>query len=361
MKWTALISSLLCLLLPAVSQAQLRVKTLPQPPVSKAARNGFKIPLIIGTPAPIAERINLWIQYMQLGIVAGSGSDSPMEYGKDEGGTTSLDYDVAAQTSNLLTLDLSGEYMGAYPSTGRSTATFDLGSGRPVKIDDLFSPLGLRRFAKRVVRDRAKTIHAYLATLSTPRDGDPDDIASSREQYQQCIGYMVGGDTGLGDLQLSSDALAVTADCGFPHVIAALDNVGPMTFNQSYAALKPDLSAYGQCLLVERRLDCRPATDKPHIGVYQGFVGAHVPITLIITGQDMAAPSEAVYFYDRIRKPIALTLSTPQAGHMTLERTADAKTQVESESFQLTIAPNGNLQGQWSQPGKSPLPVTLGY
>lgn len=361
MKWTALISSVLCLLLPAVSQAQLRVETLPLPPVSKASRNQFKIPLIVGTPAAIADRINEWIQYTQLGIIAGSGSQAHVEYATGEGGTTSFDYDVAAQTSNLLGLDLTEEYMGAYPSTGRSTVTFDLGSGRPIKIDDLFTPLGLRRFAKRVVRDRAKTIHAYLATLSSPQDGDPDDIASMREQYQQCIGYMVDGDTDLGDLQLSSDALAVTADCGFPHVIAALDNVGPMTFSQSYAALKPDLSVYGKCLLLERRLDCRPATDKPHIGVYQGFVGARVPITVIITGQYMAADSEAVYFYDRIRQPIALSLSTSEPGHVTLQHAADAKAQVGPESFQLAIAPNGNLQGQWSQPGKPPLPVTLNY
>lgn len=361
MKWTAWASTLFCFLLPGAVRAQLHVETLPHPPVSQPSQKTFKIPQIIGTPAAIAERINIWIQFTQLEIIAGSGSQSPVEYATGEGGTTSLDYDVAAQTNNLLALDLTGEYMGAYPSAFLSAVTFDLGSGRPVGIGDLFSPLGLRRFAKRVVRDRAKTIHAYLATLSTPPGGDPDDTASLRMQYQQCIGYMVSGDAFLGELQITRDALAVTADCGFPHVIAALDEVGPMTFSQSHAALKPDLSAYGQCLLIEHRLDCRPAPGKPHIGVYRGFVGAHVPISLIVTGTYTAEPSKAVYFYDRIRKPIALELSTPEPGHMTLEHAADAKTGAKGETFKLTIEPNGDLHGQWIQQGKPPLQVALDY
>ncbi|WP_244968176.1 hypothetical protein [Pseudomonas sediminis] len=49
-----------------------------------------------------------------------------------------------------------------------------------------------------------------------------------------------------------------------------------------YGELDADLSAYGRCLLLERRSDCQHPGDLEAGGVYWGKIGDHYPITIII-------------------------------------------------------------------------------
>jgi hypothetical protein len=109
----------------------------------------------------------------------------------------------------------------------------------------------------------------------------------------------------------------VTLDGEFPHVIQALDDLGPLSHNETYSTRSPDLSAYGRCLL--------------------------------LTGDDLG-DDNAVCFYDRHRIPIPLAVKPSQPNHLVLERRADTPgRKAVTETFDLAIAVDGMLSGQWMQ------------
>lgn len=352
------LGSLLFLLCPLVVHAELRVAALPAP--DPATAEAFKVPMITGAPTDVAERINLWLQYKQLEVIPGHYSRSPFENVGGNSGTTGLGFDVAAQTSNLLSLKLNGEYMGAYPSAGQSAVNFDLASGRPIVIEDLLTPAGLSRFSKRVAAQRLKTIDAFISTLSTSQstDGrDADERDSQRTQYLECRSNNIADGAPSGDLLLAKDHLSTASDCYFPHVIQALDDIGEMKHSETYAALARDLSPYGLCLLLAQRRDCQLPMDTLHAGVYRGSLGGRFPVTLlVIAAADKTA--DALYFYDRIGAPISLVSTMPGPRRVRLEVKADSRNPA-SEVFDLVVQRDGSLEGAWTQTGKAPLSVTL--
>jgi hypothetical protein len=141
----------------------------------------------------------------------------------------------------------------------------------------------------------------------------------------------------------------VTLDGEFPHVIQALDDLGPLSHNETYSTRSPDLSAYGHCLLIEQSKNCVAGSGKAHHGVYQGLLDNKRPITWLLTGDDLG-DDNAVCFYDRHRIPIPLAVKPSQPNHLVLERRADTLgRKAVTETFDLAIAVDGMLSGQWMQ------------
>lgn len=356
------LGALFFLLWPLAVCAQLHVETLQLPDTAIDTRR-FKVPKVVGTPIEVADRINLWLQYTQLDVIPGHYKGSPFDNaGQGDSGTTGLDYEVITQTPNLLSFNLSGEYMEAYPSTNRSTANFDLASGRPILVEDLFTPLGFSRFSKRAIVARLKTIDDFVTSQgrSGGSDGglDADEKESQRTQYRECrAGYIASGPR-HDELVLAQDHLTVSSNCGFPHVTQALDDLGSIEHSETYVAMDRDLNPYGHCLLVERRTDCKIPLQKLHVGVYRGSIAAHYPLTLLVT--DNGYSLQALYFYDRIGTPTSLTTTTPSPNHVRMELPAPgSRNSAAAEVFELVIQDDGSLQGTWAQSGKTPLSVTL--
>lgn len=354
--------SLLFLLWPLAVCAQLHVETLQSRDAAIDAET-FRVPKVVGTPIEVADRINLWLQYTQLEVIAGHYKKSPFDnVGKKDSGTTSLDYGVMTQMPNLLSFNLSGEYMGAYPSSNRSTVNFDLASGRPILLEDLFTPLGFSRFSKRAIVARLKTIDDFVTALGRPggsNDGvDADDKESQRSEYQECRARYIASGPRHDELVLAEDHLAVSSECGFPHVIQGLDELGSIEHSETYVAMDQDLNPYGHCLLVERRTDCKIPLQKLHAGVYRGSIAARYPITLLVMDRD--AYLETLYFYDRVGTPMSLTTTTPSPNHVRMVLPAPgSQNSAVAEVFELVIQDDGSLQGTWTQSGKPPLSVTL--
>ncbi|TCV96404.1 hypothetical protein EC912_102755 [Luteibacter rhizovicinus] len=358
----------LALMLPIASHAQLRVEQLKSPVDPKEAET-YKVPLIVGTPSDVADRINLWLQYEQLDVIAGHYKKSPFEHEDGNSGTTSLDYSVLDQTPNTLSLEIGGEYMGAYPSSGHVRYVFDLNTGRPVRIGDLFSPEGMARFSKRVTRERIATINETIAQPDPTRtnEKDPeatDDLKMQREQYEECSQSLAQSGLDYDALVLADGHVKVLRGCGFPHVIQALDDIGEMEHSETYAALSHDLSSYGRCLLIDKKTDCKLPSNNVHAGVYRGKLGGRTPITLMLVS-NYSNGYTSFYFYDRYGTPIGLELTQPSPGKVRLERRDDAAAKDAEgnapvlETFDLTLGADGGLTGQWIQQGKPPMAVTL--
>jgi len=317
----------------------------------------FATPLIVGTPANVALRINNWLQHSQLGLVDGKYTRSPFEKQDPETGTVGLEYSVLDQTLGYLSLELRGDHMGAYPSSSSRPVVFDLQSGDRIELADLLTPVAMARLDKRMLRARLAAIDELLerpdmAGSSPGSDDGREDSEIQRSSYRECRVRMIRGELTRNDFYLAGGKLTLLQGCEFPHVIQALDDLMDLPYSETYTELAPDLTSYGRCLLLSHQPDCDlRATTGLHDGLYVGELGDKLPISLMIFGD-----GQPFYFYNRDKQHIPLTLTRMGAGHILLRLDPDDG---GSEVFDLRVAADGSLSGNWTQGEHEKLPVTL--
>ncbi|MPQ69093.1 MULTISPECIES: hypothetical protein [unclassified Pseudomonas] len=316
----------------------------------------FATPLIVGSPANVARRINNSLQYTQLGLIDGAYKTSPFENQDPETGTTGLGYAVLGQTPQYLSLELRSEYMGAHPSYNNQPVVFDLQSGDRIELADLLTPSGMARFDKRMLRERLAAIDAFVKVPNKRfSEGDQDgheDAETQRSLYRECRAKMVSGQIRRNEFYLADGKLTALQGCDFPHVVQALDDLMDLPHSETFAALDHDLTPYGHCLLIAHGTQCGlRAASGIHEGLYVGTMAGKLPISLMVFGD-----GGPFYFYDRYKEHIPLTLSRLGAGHIVLLFSHENQS---SEKFDLTVAADGSLSGGWSRGGAEPVPVVL--
>lgn len=336
----------------AASAAPLTVKPITATRKDLGAIGRYRFPEVSGGAA--ASAINTWLQVNELNRFPGAaGRQAPFDavwpHKGDAHGVVGLDYSVDANTPGYLSLTVTGEYDGAYPSPFSNSYQFDARSGRPLTLADLFSGAGMKTFQARLREARLKLLDK---TLAEPLDKDlpADDAEAQRDAYRMCRKMVGQDDAELSRDTLTDSALTVTWSCEFPHAIQALDDLGPQTESFTFGSLAPLLSDYGTCLLIQHGSDCSPPPGAA--GVYHGRLGGRYAITLMIGGQW----SDAAYAYDRIGTPIELTREDGTAAkHWVLTHRADGD---KTETFDLTLD-HGRLAGTWRRAGGKALPVRL--
>lgn len=147
-------------------------------------------------------RINTYLHVMELEGLPERFERSPFErIWPKEGeiwGTNSLDYRIDTEQPGFLSLTISGEYTGAYTAMGHVTYLFDLASGQPIGLSQLFTSAGLQRLGECIGRERSKRIEDYLAGVPVP-GGHTEELVSlspddndersdeQRDMYRQCL------------------------------------------------------------------------------------------------------------------------------------------------------------------------------
>ena len=348
--------ALLSVFWPGLVFSALKVEQL-KSPIDPEKADNFAIPLIVGTPANVALRINHWLQHSQLGLIDGKYTRSPFEKQGSETGTVGLSYSVLDQTPGYLSLELRGDHMGAYSSSSSRPVVFDLQSGERIELVDLLTPAAMGRLDKRMLRARLAAIDELLGRpdmggSSPGSDDGHEDSQTQRQAYRECRVGMIRGELTRNDFYLAGGKLTLLQGCEFPHVIQALDDLMDLPYSETYAELAPDLTPYGRCLLLSHTPGCDlRATTGLHEGLYVGELGDKLPISLMIFGD-----GQPFYFYNRYKLHIPLTLTRMGAGHILLRLDPDDG---ESEVFDLRVAAHGSLSGSWTQGGREKLPVTL--
>ncbi|AEB60847.1 DUF3298 domain-containing protein [Ectopseudomonas mendocina] len=328
----------------------------------------YRFPVLQGDSLAV-RRINTYLHVMELEGLPGRFERSPFErIWPKEGeiwGTNSLDYRIDTEQPGFLSLTISGEYTGAYTSMGHVTYLFDLASGQPIGLRQLFTSAGLQRLGERIGRERSKRIEDYLAGIPVPSGyGDeqvslsPDDhderSDEQRDMYQHCLPSRSNAELRYDRLQLGKHQLTLTSGGCAPHAARALDDLGDFVNSVPYAELDANLSAYGRCLLLEQRSDCQHPADLKAGGVYWGKIGGRYPITLVVGTSENSRPQSSAYFYDKYATRIELDGRDLHNGRLRLQEGGDTPA-----SFDLHLQPDGSLVGTWQQEGGKTLPVAL--
>jgi hypothetical protein len=338
------------LLMPLAGMAQVRVNDLVFPAGTKHA-DDYHVPVVSGVAPEVAAKINLYIQYSLLDLVPGHYRQPLISDDEASSGTTALSYTVTRADSQVLTIDVFGEYMGAHPSTGQTWMSFDVHDGYVIEVADVLTPTGVAQAQSETNKVLIGQIKKAVAHPDPIRlaPGSEDDLKTQRDFYAKCRSDIPTNNWNT-TFRIES-TLVVSRGCAFPHMVQALDDVGDVEWKASYASLDRYLTTYGRCLLLDRGDDCRRTTVTPTRGVWHGSIGKAAAITFV------GAETGPVYFYDRIGTAIPLVTVKAESAHWVLARMdGEGKPQ---ETFDLAPSEGGGFSGIWKQRGKAGIAVVL--
>ena len=164
----------------------------------------------------------------------------------DHSGFVGAGYEVLYNAHNLLSVELTAEYLGAYPSSGTRHATFDLRTGRQLTLAQLVADtVALRRRWRREINAAVAEHLGSFATAYPEADAELRADIMARMAWDSTRQQVVfaPNEPRLNDFALSPTGLTLYHSYDFPHVIQALEPVTDYAF--PYAQLKAWLRPTG--------------------------------------------------------------------------------------------------------------------
>lgn len=196
----------------------------------------------------------------------------------EDGSLSALDYEVVGDSGRVLSVRISGRRDSLAFS---HLHNFDIASGLPIVLADLFTPEGYGRLRAQVATPRVQRIRDFQQTLNVK-----DDLQSEqREIYEDCLPAVRGDTLTDNQLLLAADHLALERpDCTTPELLDR-EVLRPLKVKLPLAALAPDLGPYGRCVLLPA--DSVPACPLPpklglRLGSYGGTIGENEKINLVV-------------------------------------------------------------------------------
>lgn len=200
----------------------------------------------------------------------------------NDGSLSALDYEVIGDSGRVLSIRVSGTRSGLAFS---HLHNFDIASGLPIALADLFTPEGYGRLRTQVATPRMQRIRDFQQTLDIKNDLQSEQ----RELYEDCLPAVRGDTLTDNQLLLAADHLALERpDCATPDLLE-LDVLRPLKIKLPLAALAPDLTPYGNCALLAAAAAAAPApacTLAPKLGLrlgsYAGTIDGKEKINLVV-------------------------------------------------------------------------------
>ncbi|WP_434136812.1 hypothetical protein JQR88_23585 (plasmid) [Pseudomonas luteola] len=254
----------------------------------------YRFPVFSG--APHVENINIYLQDKYLRHFPGNYQTSPFEkiMPSDEqaADTTALDYSVEYLTPSVLSLRINTTYSGAWSVDSKTYEQFDLTSGQPIIITDMFTPEGFKKLRDETIKDRLQQASKASANIEAVVDNAyiadeyrPRVLMMFKEQYEGCQKEIPTTFSADQTLRFYGDGIEVPMGRCTRGEIGEIDPVKLISTHFSLKKIAPWLNAYGQCLLVNKSQKCERASDTLQVGVYHGRIGEKL-ITMVIGDND---------------------------------------------------------------------------
>jgi len=343
------------------------------------AKGSIVMPYVTSSRKDVAARINDELYMGLIGIPAPSaaGANFELTIPADDSalvGTSSLEFELARDDEHIFSVAVTQEGCGAYCENYTTHYHFDATTGRPFAAAEVITSAGKKDIVKRMDREALgqyrkmlKTLQADLALqLKTGKPSQPggsvDDTRDRIELNEHCLQEALERQQDS-SRNLDEDfrylAMAIPDDKGVSfrhercsnHASRALDDVGDVNLPVPNAQLRGMLTDYGRFLFSGGD---RPREALDPFGVFlHGRIGQS-PIALRIAVEKGSQQVSAVYYYDKYRRPIALT-GTADGDRFTL---TTSKTDKDAETFEL-VRHGSTLAGQWHK-GNALQPVSVG-
>lgn len=226
--------------------------------VSDTIKHRFIVPQVQMANTAVAARINLGLTDAALGedlddvpqplTAEAAIAQAHTEFEAGKSGFTESRYEVLYNDHNLLSVECISEYLGAYPSTVRRHATFDLRTGRLLEVRDLIADTAALRQRWQQSINRRVTEHLQTLPNEYPQlTTDPKLLADVKQRLYWSDSLnaveLLPEEPRFYDFALTPFGLMLYYDFGFPHVIQALQP--ELDYQFLYADLKPWLKPKG--------------------------------------------------------------------------------------------------------------------
>lgn len=322
----------------------------------------------------VATRINeaLYLRHMGMPPPVKPGKTFALSDGAEvPTSTASQDVTVTRNDDQILSIQIDREGCGAYCENYAESISFDARTGRTITLEDVLNAYGKTEIPKRMMVERVRQykerikhlnqqLKAQRAKGKKAATDTEDDLELRVELNERCaeeelqkkaskawypVDYLRFGFSAAKDMVFTSGRCS-------NHAMRALDDVGDVSLTLSAKALDKMLTPYGQSLMMEATEVPEPSTVYQQ--VLHGKIGS-AAITALLTSSAYGPSDQSitgVYYYNKYRKPIAL--SGKQVGQMISLSEGTDKTQAKTT---LKLGRAG-LSGQWEGDGKT-LPMTL--
>jgi hypothetical protein len=281
-------------------------------------------------------------------------------------GNESQQFTVSRNDDRVLTIAFDNEGCGAYCENYNTYFSFDLKDGTVLTAANLFTPAGLQALSVRLRQEQITRYSQQLATLGKElkaarakgskqaMQDATSDLEERIELNQNCLegqrslAKEANGQQapvrpfGNSEFEVAAKAFKLTAGRCSNHAMRALDDVGDVTLSLPYPTLAPWLSAYGRSVLLGEG-SAAPA-ERVYGQLLRGTLGGKTAITMLLEKEEGDGVSGA-YFYDKFRRPIALS-GTRRGSTLELKEQVDDKPESDA-TLSLTIS-GDELRGQWA-------------
>lgn len=309
-----------------------------------------KFPNVISETNPkVAEKINIFLQLENLNLLPGVYKTHPFEkVAPDEknccASTEFYEWKQYKTPNTILSLQLTGEATGAYPEGFENYYNFDLQTGNPILLGDIFSAQGLAKIDETTGRRIRNEINAYLRKLrqelKSPRlkKEAKDDLREKESMYQSCVESIGKGDLKDYEYYFSNQSITFIKGRCSPHALRAIDDLWEFENKFSYQEIENYLTNYGKSLMKGTKFSYLSAT--PEAKLFKGKINGKLPITAIITKVYEDSSLTMQYWYDNQKTPIELN-GNFKDNHFTLVEN-DYHNEEKAEWI-----PKANIQADW--------------
>jgi hypothetical protein len=328
--------ALICLLFASNLQAEvLKVETIKflEKKTNIDFGDDLLLPFVSANQSKIAKKINdyLYIDILQTLAPAKASDGIKRQLGNDDydsmAGVSSMEYKVLLNNGKVFTLQISGEFCGAYCEGNETSYSFDATTGRHIVLQDIFTEAGIETLKTKLYTARVATMKQEIKRLqsqaaklptkikkSADSEESIEDIQESIAMYQSCLSEnaeshkdeMKSGDHHeLEYFIIDKKGIVFTHSRCSNHASRALDVIDEFHNRYDLQTLKPYLTAYAKNLLLNDHLKISQPTGITG-QVFYGSIGQSKITMKIHNPEGFDRMLKAVYFYDKYRQPIDL-------------------------------------------------------
>lgn len=193
--------------------------------VSKKDSADFVYPIIVAGNKEVSDRINRSIQQMFFETDTLTIMRALTEEIKQR--LVYLNYDVALNTSELLSLRITAEGCGNYCSSYDTYFNFDVKTGKVLAISDVITDTAA--FGKVVFADKVKALETYKKeqdSLFRLKEISAEDFEFCIEYASECMGQV-----SLDKFILTKDDIQIFDECNFIHAMRGMQPVYTLIYS----------------------------------------------------------------------------------------------------------------------------------
>jgi hypothetical protein len=323
--------------------------------VPKVADNKF--PLIhFSKNKKVEDKINTFLEVGNLQHLPGDFKKNPFEKvtksdGFEPGSLSFDDYTRHETHANILSLSLNETGTGAYTESFETSYNFDLRTGNPILLNNLFTADGLKSITKNVNLSVKQQVEDVLAKLNAPDSknspatdgGELDDEIS---MYETCLQGLGDAESEIYSYYFNNDSITFVIGKCSNHADMALDELGDFYIGFPLSAIKQYLSPYGENLLNNENESL--TTNTPEGKLYKGFINGKYPISAMINSIEKDGSFSMYYWYDKTRIPIELN-GNFEHQHFSLTESTDINDQYnQTAKIEANWVDNKKITGTWT-------------